>query len=83
LPSAPERPSRHEGGPGREQEAEEAMPREVIAPKGDKRYVRRGAKGRFSTKQVEVGRSLAADRRSKAKKTVKKGEGDRRQGRFA
>lgn len=59
------------------------MPREVIAPKGDKRYVRRGAKGRFSTKQVEVGRSLAADRRSKAKKAVKKGEGDRRQGRFA
>jgi hypothetical protein len=54
------------------------MPRELIEPhKGDKRYVRRGSKGRFGTKQVEAGRSLSADRRSKAKKVVKKGEGDR------
>jgi hypothetical protein len=53
------------------------MPRELIEPKGDKRYVRRGAKGRFSSKQVNVGRSLAADRRSKAKRIAKKGEGDR------
>jgi hypothetical protein len=53
------------------------MPRELIAPrKGDKRYVRR-KKGKFTTKQASVGRSLAADRRSKAKKVVKKGEGDR------
>jgi hypothetical protein len=53
------------------------MPRETIEPrKGDKRYVRRSSKGRFS-KEVEVGRSLASDRRSKAKTTVKKGEGDR------
>ena len=44
--------------------------------KGDKRYVRRTA-GKFTTKQVGVGRSLAADRRSKAKRIVKKGEGDR------
>ena len=53
------------------------MPRELIAPhKGDKRYVRR-KKGRFTKIQVSVGRSLAADRRSKAKRKVKKGEGDR------
>ncbi|HZP21118.1 MAG TPA: hypothetical protein VFB16_13025 [Bauldia sp.] len=53
------------------------MPRELIEPhKGDKRYVRRGEKGRF--KEVDdVGRSLAADRRTKAKTAVKKGEGDR------
>jgi hypothetical protein len=53
------------------------MPRELIEPhKGDKRYVRRKT-GKFSTRQTEVGRSLATDRRSKAKTIVKKGEGDR------
>ena len=52
------------------------MPRTLIAPKGDKRYVRR-KKGKFTSKQVSVGRSLAADRRSKSKTVAKKGEGDR------
>ena len=53
------------------------MPRELIEPhKGDKRYVRRNTKGQF--KEIDdVGRSLAADRRVKAKTVVKKGEGDR------
>jgi hypothetical protein len=51
--------------------------RELIEPhKGDKRYVRRDAKGQF--KEVDdVGRSLAADRRTKAKTTVKSGQGDK------
>jgi hypothetical protein len=54
------------------------MPREVVEPhKGDKRYVCRGTKGKFTTRQAKVGRSLSADRRSKAKTVVKKGEGDR------
>jgi hypothetical protein len=54
------------------------MPRELIEPhKGDKRYIRRGSKGQFTDKQVNVGRSLAADRKSKAKTVAKKGEGDR------
>ena len=53
------------------------MPREIVEPhKGDKRYVRRDRKGEFS-KEVDVGRSLAADRRSKAETVVKKGEGDK------
>ena len=53
------------------------MPRQLIEPhKGDKRYVRRKA-GKFTSNQVSVGRSLASDRRSKAKRIVKKGEGDR------
>jgi len=53
------------------------MPRELIEPhKGDKRYVRRKG-GKFTTRQTDVGRSLAADRRSKAKRVVKKGDGDR------
>jgi hypothetical protein len=51
--------------------------RTIMEPhKDDKRYVRRSKKGEFN-KQVDVGRSLAADRRSKAKTTVPKGQGDR------
>jgi hypothetical protein len=51
--------------------------RTIIEPhKGDKRYVRRNKKGEFK-KEVDVGRSLAADRRSKAKTSVSKGQGDR------
>ncbi len=53
------------------------MPRELIEPhKGDKRFVRR-KKGKFTKSQDNVGRSLAADRRKKAKTVAKKGEGDR------
>jgi hypothetical protein len=53
------------------------MARQLIEPHpGDKRYVRR-KKGQFTKSQDEVGRSLAADRRKKAKRKVKKGEGDR------
>ena len=52
--------------------------REMIEPhKGDTRYVRRGAQGAFTDKQVNIGRSLVADRRSKSKTVVKKGQGDR------
>ena len=53
------------------------MPRTQIEPrKGDKRYVRRKA-GKFTKSQDDVGRSLKADRRKRAKRVVKKGEGDR------
>lgn len=51
--------------------------RELIEPhKGDKRYVRRDARGRFDEVD-DVGRSLAADRRHKAKTVAKPGQGDR------
>ncbi len=51
--------------------------RELIEPTpGDKRYVRRDAKGQFD-KVVDVGRSLAADRRSSSKTEVAPGQGDR------
>lgn len=51
--------------------------RTVMEPhKGDRRYVRRNRKGQFKT-EVKVGRSLAADRRRKAKTKVSKGQGDR------
>jgi hypothetical protein len=53
------------------------MPRELIEPnKGDKRYVRRTKGGQFKASD-DVGRSLTADRRTKAAAVVKKGEGDR------
>ena len=50
--------------------------RELIAPKGDKRFVRRNKSGEFS-KSVSVGRSLSADQKTKAKAKVPKGQGDR------
>jgi hypothetical protein len=51
--------------------------RTVITPhKGDRSFVRRNKSGQIK-KKVKVGRSLAADRRSKAKTKVKKGQGDR------
>ncbi len=54
-----------------------ARRRELIEPhKGDKRYVRRNKKGEF--KEVDdVGRSLAMDRRRKAKTVAKAGQGDK------
>jgi hypothetical protein len=52
--------------------------REIIEPqKGDKRYVRRDEQGEFTKEQVDVGKSLAADRRHKAKTIVPKRQGDR------
>lgn len=51
--------------------------RTLIEPhKGDRRYVRRNKRGEFKT-EVNVGRSLAADRRKKSSKKVPKGQGDR------
>ena len=51
--------------------------RTLIEPhKGDKRYVRRDEQGKLTTSQDDVGRSLAADRRQKAK-TAPKGQGDK------
>jgi hypothetical protein len=53
------------------------MPRELIEPKkGDKRFVRRAKDGTFK-ESADVGKSLAADRRTKAKTVAKKGEGDK------
>jgi len=44
---------------------------------GDKRYIRRDAQGHFTDQQVNVSKSLSADRRTKAKSVVPKGQGDR------
>ena len=53
-----------------------ARKRELIAPNGDRRYVRRDRRGRFTADQVDVGRSLAEDRRQRAKTVCARGQGD-------
>ena len=51
--------------------------RELIEPhKGDKRFVRRDANGRFS-EVVDAGRSMAQDRKRQSKNVSKPGHGDR------
>lgn len=50
--------------------------RELISPKGDKRYIRRDGKGRISESD-DGRRSLAADRRQKAKRARVPGQGDK------
>ena len=54
----------------------EAAKRQRISPRGDARYIPRNAKGRIK-KSDGVGRSQKADRRTKAKRKVKSGQGDK------
>jgi hypothetical protein len=53
-----------------------AAKRELIDTGKDKRFVRRGAGGKFNESD-DVGKSLTADRRKKAKTKVKSGQGDK------
>ena len=46
--------------------------RTLIAPKGDKRYIKRNAKGQISESD-DQGKSLSRDVKQRAKKTVKSG----------
>lgn len=50
--------------------------RELIDTGKDKRFVRRNEKGEFE-KVVDVGRSIANDRKQNAKTKVPPGQGDR------
>jgi hypothetical protein len=50
--------------------------RELIAPNGDKRYIRRDEKGRIKESD-DVSRSLSQDQRRKAQTEAKPGQGDR------
>lgn len=50
--------------------------RELIDTGTDKRFVRRNEKGQFDD-VVDVGRSLAQDRRQQSKTKVPSGQGDR------
>ena len=51
--------------------------RELIDTGTDKRYVRRNKLGTSFVESDDVGRSLAADRRTRAKTKVKSGQGDK------
>lgn len=53
--------------------------RELVDTGADKRFVRRSAGGKFKESD-NVGRSLTADRRKKAKTKVKSGQGDKGDG---
>ena len=53
-----------------------ASKRELIDTGNDKRFVRRDSEGKFK-EVVDVGASLAADRRQHARTRVKSGQGDR------
>jgi len=54
-----------------------AKKRELLDTGTDKRYIRRDDQGRFTDDQVDVGKSLAADRRQHSKTPAKPGQGDR------
>jgi hypothetical protein len=51
--------------------------RERIDTGTSQRYIRRDGRGRFTSDQVTVGRSLTQDRRVQAQHEVRKGQGDR------
>jgi hypothetical protein len=53
-----------------------AAKRTLIDTGVDKRFVRRGAAGKFKESD-DVGKSLTPDRRKKAKTKVKSGQGDK------
>jgi hypothetical protein len=53
-----------------------ATKREEIAPKGDKRYVRRDEKGRIKESD-DQSRSLSQDQKKEAETAVRSGHGDK------
>jgi len=53
-----------------------AAKRTLVTPKGDKRYVRRSGAGRFKESD-DAGRSSTRDRKRKATKKAKRGQGDK------
>lgn len=58
-----------------------AAKREEVENNGDKKYIRRDAKGRFTSYQVDEGKSLSQDAKHHAKNTTKSGQGDKGDGR--
>jgi hypothetical protein len=53
-----------------------AAKRTTIAPRGNKRYVRRDGRGRIQESD-DAGRSLGQDRKRRAKRSAASGQGDR------
>jgi len=75
--TASKKSSSKKAAPARKRRASSSSKRTLIEPHaGDKRYIRRDARGRIK-ESVDVGRSLAADRRRKSKTRAKSGAGDK------
>lgn len=53
-----------------------AKKRELLDTGTEKRYMRRDGTGQFTDDQVDVGKSLADDRRQHSKTDAKPGQGD-------
>lgn len=71
------RPAAKKKSAARPAKARTSAKRTLIEPHpGDKRYIRRDAKGRIKESD-DVGRSLAADQRRKSKTRAKSGSGDK------
>ena len=51
--------------------------REKIGEGSDARYIRRDEDGKFTSDQVNVGKSHAADQRQHSEHKAKKGQGDK------
>jgi hypothetical protein len=68
--------ARKTGGTKKTSGRQKAAKRELIETGTDKRYVRRGAGGKFKESD-DVGKSIIVDRRTKAKTKVKSGQGDK------
>lgn len=60
----------------RKKSTRKAAKRTLIAPRGDKRYVRRTKRGRFKESD-DVSSALSSDRRKQAKRKAPRGQGDR------
>jgi hypothetical protein len=58
-----------------------AAKREEVENGGAKKYIRRDEKGRFTSYQVDEGRSLSQDRKRDAKNSTTSGQGDKGDGR--
>jgi hypothetical protein len=55
-----------------------ASKRELVDTGTSKLFVRRNARGTLFTKVVDAGRSITRDKRTKARRQVPSGQGDRR-----
>jgi len=51
--------------------------RERIELRGQSRYIRRDSRGRFTSDQVDVGRSSRSDQQQHSSTVSKRGQGDR------
>lgn len=75
-PAAKQTVAKKANGSGARKTTKSSSKRELIAPRGDKRYIRRDESGRI-VESDDQGRSLSQDVRKPAKTKVPAGMGDR------